>query len=231
MGESRITCKDMSDSAASLGFQRNVNDASVTNGRLLHRVWSEQNWAVAVLFAALLIGSWVMVIANEVNPIVGNTNWFRIVTSAILTGLLPVVALLVLHFAWRHRNASSALALAESRMRDMVEASSDWLWEMGPDLRFTSVSNRVPGLNKTDIARLIGMTWNEAMNVEFEAAAWSRHPEALAERRPFRDFVYLDKTPSGELRWRKVPGRLRRPARGLPGLSRHRHRRDGADAG
>jgi PAS domain-containing protein len=126
-----------------------------------------------VLFGGLLIGSWVMVIANEVNPIVGSTNWLRIVTSAILTGLLPVIALLVLHFAWRHRNASVALALAESRMRDMAEASSDWLWEMGPDLRFTSVSNRVPGLNKTDIARLIGRTWNEGVNVEFEAAAWS----------------------------------------------------------
>jgi PAS domain S-box-containing protein len=203
-----MTYKDMSDSAAaSLGFERNANDAPAANGHLLHRVWSERNWAVAVLFAGLLIGSWVMVIANEVNPIVGNTNWFRIVTSAILTGLLPVIALLVLHFAWRHRNASAALALAESRMRDMVEASSDWLWEMGPDLRFTSVSNRVLGLNKTEIARLIGKTWSEAVNIEFEGAAWSRHAETLAQHRPFRDFVYLDKTPSGELRWRKVSGR------------------------
>jgi len=203
-----MTYKDMSDSAAtSLGFERNAGDAPVANGRLLRRVWSERNWAVAVLFAGLLIGSWVMVIANEVNPIVGSTNWFRIVTSAILTGLLPVIALLVLHFAWRHRNASAALALAESRMRDMVEASSDWLWEMGPDLRFTSVSNRVPGLNKIEIARLIGKTWSEAVNIEFEGAAWSRHAEALAQHRPFRDFVYLDKTPSGELRWRKVSGR------------------------
>src|SRR4030095_1879457 len=149
-----MTYKDMSDSAAaSLGFERNAGDAPVTNGRWLHRVWSERNWAVAVLFAGLLIGRWVMAIANEANPMVGNTNWFRIVTSAILTGLLPVIALLVLHFAWRHRNASAALGVAESRMRDMAEASSDWLWEMGPDLRFTSVSNRVPGLNKTDIAR------------------------------------------------------------------------------
>ena len=108
-----MTYNDMSDSAAaSLGFERNADHAPVANGRLLHRVWSERNWAVAVLFASLLIGSWVMVIANEVNPIVGNTNWLRIVTSAILTGLLPVIALLVLHFASRHRNASAALALA-----------------------------------------------------------------------------------------------------------------------
>jgi hypothetical protein len=33
---------------------------------------------VAVLFAGLLIGSWAMVIANEVNPIVGSTNWFAL---------------------------------------------------------------------------------------------------------------------------------------------------------
>jgi PAS domain S-box-containing protein len=203
-----MTYKSMNDSAASsLEFERNANDAPAAKGHLLHRVWSERSWAVAVLFAGLLIGSWVMVIANEVNPIVGSTNWFRIVTSAILTGLLPVIALLVLHFAWRHRNASAALASAESRMRDMVESSSDWLWEMGPDLRFTSVSDRVPGLNKIEITELIGKTWSEAVNTEFEAGAWSRHADALAQRRPFRDFVYLDKTPTGELRWRKVSGR------------------------
>jgi PAS domain S-box-containing protein len=203
-----MTHKSMNDSAAaSLEFERNANDAPAAKGHLLHRVWSERSWAVAVLFAALLISSWVMVIANEVNPIVGSTDWSRIVTSAILTGLLPVIALLVLHFAWRDHNASAALASAESRMRDMVESSSDWLWEMGPDLRFTSVSDRVPGLNKIEITGLIGKTWSEAVNTEFEAAAWSRHADALAQHRPFRDFVYLDKTPSGELRWRKVSGR------------------------
>jgi PAS domain S-box-containing protein len=203
-----MTYKRLNESAAtSFEFERNAKDAPAAARRLLHRVWSERNWTVAVLFAGLLLGSWVMVIANEVNPIVGSTHWLRIVTSAILTGLLPVIALLVLHFAWRHRNASAALALAESRMRDMVEASSDWLWEMGPDLRFTSVSHRVPGLNKADIEWLIGKTWSEAVNTEFDSAAWSRHADILARHRPFRDFVYLDKTPSGELRWRKVSGR------------------------
>ena len=199
--------KSMSDSAADSFVEPNATGTPAATRHLLQRVWWERNWVVAVLFAGLVIGSWVMVLANEVNPIVGSTNWFRIVTSTILTGLLPVIALLVLHLAWHHRNASVALTFTESRMRDMVEVSSDWLWEMGPDLRFTSVSNRVPGLNKAEIARLIGKTWSEAVNTEFEAAGWSRHAEDLAQHRPFRDFAYLDKTPSGELRWRKVSGR------------------------
>jgi PAS domain S-box-containing protein len=171
----------------------------------LHRAWSERNWTVAVLFAGLLLGSWVMVIANVVNPIVGSTQWLRIATWAILTGLLPVIAaraaLRVAHATHRRRWRWPG------RMRDMVEASSDWLWEMGPDLRFTSLSHRIPGLNKADVTWLIGKTWHEAVNTEFDPAAWSRHADLLAQRRPFRDFVYLDKTPSGELRWRKVSGR------------------------
>src|SRR5262245_65006971 len=129
-----------------------VSASPVSAKRALQRVWQERNWSVAVLFAGLLIGSWIMVIANEANPLVGSMNWFHIATSAVLIGLLPVIALLVLHFAWRHRLASLALVAAESRMRDMVEASSDWLWEMGPDLRFKFVSDRLPGLSDADIA-------------------------------------------------------------------------------
>ena len=184
-----------------------VSASPVSAKRALQRVWQERNWSVAVLFAGLLIGSWIMVIANEANPLVGSMNWFHIATSAVLIGLLPVIALLVLHFAWRHRLASLALVAAESRMRDMVEASSDWLWEMGPDLRFKFVSNRLPGLSDADIAGLIGKTWSEIVRADFDPAGWSHHADAMSRHLPFRDFVYLDKTPSGELRWRKVSGR------------------------
>lgn len=196
--------KSSNDSAA---VGQTASEPPVAVWRALQRVRQERNWIVAVLFAGLLIGSWVMVIANVANPIVDTTNWFRVATSAVLIGLLPVIALLVLHFAWRHRSASLALVLAESRMRDMVEASSDWLWEMGPDLRFKFVSNALPGLSDADIAGLIGKTWSETVRADFDQAGWSRHADAMSRHRPFRDFVYLDKTPSGELRWRKVSGR------------------------
>jgi PAS domain S-box-containing protein len=191
----------------STAVRQTAGDSPMPARRALQRVWQERHWTVAVLFAGLLIGSWVMVLANEAGPIAGGTSWFRVATSALLTGLLPVIALLVLHFAWRHRIASNALVLAESRMRDMVEASSDWLWEMGPDLRFKFVSDRLPGLSDADIAGLVGKTWNDVVRADFDPAGWSRHTDAMSRHEPFRDFVYLDKTPSGELRWRKVSGR------------------------
>src|ERR1700741_3713371 len=181
--------KNRNDSTA---VWRTVNDFPVSAKRALQRVWHERNWTVAVLFAGLLIGSWVMVIANEANPIVAGANWFRVATSAVLMGLLPVIGLLVLHFAWRHRIAARALVLAESRTRDMVEASSDWLWEMGPDLRFNFVSNRLPGLSDADIAELIGKAWNEAVRTDFDPAGWSRHADVMSQHQAFRDFVYLD---------------------------------------
>jgi PAS domain S-box-containing protein len=203
-----MTYRSINDStAASVEFESDAKISPAAARHLLPRVWLERSWAVAVLFASLLIGSWTVVIANELNQILGNINWLRVATSAILTGLLPVVALLVLYFAWRHRDASAALALAESRVRDMVEASSDWLWEMGPDLRFTSICDRMPGMNAADISRLIGKTWHEAVDTGLDSRAWSRHADDLARHRAFRDFAYLDKTSSGELRWRKVSGR------------------------
>lgn len=50
------------------------------------------------------------------------------------------------------RNSQTALAISESRFRDVAEASSDWIWEIDCDGRVTYLSDRfeaVTGLDKT----------------------------------------------------------------------------------
>ena len=171
------------------------------------RAWIERSWAAALLFAGLLVGTWAIVLASEVGDPAGSIHWLHLATKAILLGLLPVVAVLVLAFAWRHRSVSEALEAAEARITDMAAASSDWLWEMGPELKFTLVSDRIPGMTEAEIAALAGRTWQEAVNTSFDEKAWACLAEDLAARRPFRDMVYLEKAADGDLRWRKISGR------------------------
>jgi PAS domain S-box-containing protein len=83
-----------------------------------------------------------------------------------------------------------ALRQSEQRFRDYAETASDWLWETGPDHRFTHVSEH---LNAIGIAPsgLTGVArWDYATDVESEPEKWRLHRAMLDAQRPFRDFVY-----------------------------------------
>jgi PAS domain S-box-containing protein len=83
-----------------------------------------------------------------------------------------------------------ALRQSEQRFRDYAETASDWLWETGPDHRFTHVSEH---LNAIGIAPsgLTGVArWEYATDVESEPEKWRLHRAMLDAQRPFRDFVY-----------------------------------------
>jgi PAS domain S-box-containing protein len=86
--------------------------------------------------------------------------------------------------------AEVALRQSEQRFRDYAETASDWLWETGPDHRFTRISEHVNAIGfqpsgVTGLAR-----WDVATDVESEPEKWRQHRAMLDARRPFRDFVY-----------------------------------------
>ncbi len=63
-------------------------------------------------------------------------------------------------------NSQNALATSEARFRDVVEASSDWVWEIDAGWRFTYLSERFEGV--TGLARhaWIGATMNDLLETE-----------------------------------------------------------------
>ncbi len=64
------------------------------------------------------------------------------------------------------QNSQNALATSEARFRDVVEASSDWVWEIDAGWRFTYLSERFEGV--TGLARhaWIGATMNDLLETE-----------------------------------------------------------------
>jgi PAS domain S-box-containing protein len=88
------------------------------------------------------------------------------------------------------KRAEVALRESEQRFRDYAETASDWLWETGPDHRFTRISEHVNVIGfqpsgGTGVAR-----WDVATDVESEPEKWRQHRAMLDAHRPFRDFVY-----------------------------------------
>jgi signal transduction histidine kinase len=93
----------------------------------------------------------------------------------------------VLELSERKR-AEEALRESEARFRDFAESASDWLWEIGPDYKFTLLTENAFG---SDAARRIGRAcWDHALDLETEPEKWRLVWATLDSHKPFRDFVY-----------------------------------------
>jgi PAS domain S-box-containing protein len=109
----------------------------------------------------------------------------------------------------RARAAQYEKRVAESqqRLQDFAEASSDWLWEMGPDLRFTYMSERLRDVLGFDPAYTIGKRREDLSDMSLEPEHWARHLADLRSHRPFRDFTYKMRLPDERVRYISVSGK------------------------
>lgn len=81
---------------------------------------------------------------------------------------------------------------SERRFRDFTQASSDWWWETGPDMRFTMISGcafeRACGCQDQVIGNLRQELVSPDENLNDEK--WRGYFEDIDKRRPFRDLEY-----------------------------------------
>jgi PAS domain S-box-containing protein len=98
-----------------------------------------------------------------------------------------------------------ALRESEAKFRDYAETASDWLWEIGPDYKYTLLTENAFGSNP---AHRIGTTcWDHALDVETEPEKWRLVWETLDSHKPFRDFVFCAAGGSGAPMYVKASGK------------------------
>jgi len=107
----------------------------------------------------------------------------------------------------RQEALTGQLANSEQRFRDFTEASSDWIWEMGPDMRFTYVSERFHEVTGTPVAQMLGQTRSEVVDLPTDDPIWQVHIDDLNNRRPFRGLTYPHRNPDGDVRWIRTSGK------------------------
>lgn len=78
----------------------------------------------------------------------------------------------------------------EQRFKDFAEIGSDWFWEMGPDLKFTYVSDRVEEVTGVPVDFHLGKTRQEMLGEDFDSEKWQALNSATDAREPFRNFEY-----------------------------------------
>jgi PAS domain S-box-containing protein len=86
------------------------------------------------------------------------------------------------------KRAEQALRESEAKFRDYAETASDWFWEIGPDYKFTLLTENAFGSNPAD--RIGTACWDHALDLETESDKWRLVRATLDSRKPFRDFVY-----------------------------------------
>src|SRR3984885_2007120 len=101
--------------------------------------------------------------------------------------------------------ADDALRESEARFRDYAETASDWFWEMGPDYKFTLLSENAFGSGAAD--RIGTACWDHALDIETEPEKWRLLQETVISRKPFRDFVYCGMSSDGSPMYVKASGK------------------------
>ncbi len=96
------------------------------------------------------------------------------------------------------KRVENALRESEARFRALTSLSSDWYWETDAELRFTYVSEGYRRVRGRDPATLVGKRrWELGPTTEPEAM--DKHRADMEARRPFVDFSYSRRAPSGEV--------------------------------
>lgn len=107
------------------------------------------------------------------------------------------------------KKMEKALIDSKSRLLDFANVSSDWFWEMGPDLRFTYFSPRVKDVIGISPKAFIGKSRRQVALPEARSQSYENIEANLKDmeaRRPFRNFVYFLKSESGETKIISVNG-------------------------
>ena len=88
----------------------------------------------------------------------------------------------------QRQQATEALRESEQRFRDFARSASDWFWEMGPELRFSYLSERFERATGIRPEHVLGKAHDEVGKPDSRDEVWIGHVEDLKARRPFRDF-------------------------------------------
>jgi len=108
--------------------------------------------------------------------------------GALVGILLIVIALL--ETERRTRAFADEAQRAKRRFEQVVDATSDWVWEIDEQHRYTFFSPRVEEVTKADIPTLIGERRDLFWANFPDSPLWEDYRAHLQARRPFRDFRY-----------------------------------------
>ena len=103
------------------------------------------------------------------------------------------------------KRAEEALRESEAKFSDYAATASDWLWEIGPDYKFTLLTENAFRSNPAD--RIGTLCWDHALDLETEPEKWRVVRATLDSRKPLHNLVYCSVDGTGSPIYVKVSGK------------------------
>ena len=104
------------------------------------------------------------------------------------------------------KDIESELRESRQRFQDILESTTDWVWETDAELRFTYLSDRFQRLSGLDSERFMGKRrWEVAERLPSEDV-WIAHQADMEAHRPVRNFRYPYRDVEGNRRFVSVSG-------------------------
>jgi PAS domain S-box-containing protein len=173
--------------------------------------------AVAAVVSVHPLSAYPLVIDVSIMEPVALAKWRRQATAIVFGGLAAATGFAVLFGVigrqfrrQAEQNArltatAKALRGSDARIRDFVEMSSDWLWELDAELHLTWVSDS-QGSRLMGIPNRKGMTLWNAVGASQTDPRWAEHRADLAARHAFRDFHRQELAGDGRIHHVSVHG-------------------------
>jgi PAS domain S-box-containing protein len=159
-------------------------------------------------FGALAL--WGMAVAIELGQALTapEANDLFVLLALTASIILVLSAGIAARRAVRQREQAAAVAShAQLRLFEMAEASSDWLWETGPDHRFTYFTSGAGARYGIDLNSNLGKTRWETSDLTWNPEAWAQHRHDIEQRRPFRDFLFRKRMADGSFHYFRSSGK------------------------
>jgi PAS domain S-box-containing protein len=136
----------------------------------------------------------------------GEVKYLEVTNHHMFSSLGAVVEVISAHVdVTERKRAEKALRESEAKLRDYAETASDWFWEIGPDYKFTLLTENAFGSGTTD--RIGATCWGHALDLETEPEKWRLIWATLDARKAFRDFVYRSLRDNGSPMYVRASGK------------------------
>ncbi|MFH1504360.1 MAG: PAS domain S-box protein [Candidatus Omnitrophota bacterium] len=99
----------------------------------------------------------------------------------------------------RHKKVDKALCASEQKFKDLVETTTDWVWEVDKDGVYTYVSPKVKELLGYEISEVLGKTPFDLMPAEEAEKIGKFFEEKLIKKEPFYRLENINRRKDGQL--------------------------------